>query len=50
MSSHKFQDPSLHIIAQVDKKSFKRVLVDEGFAISMVSLVALGKLNLPLTP
>lgn len=49
MLSHKFKDPPLHIIAQVDEKPFKRVLVDGGSAISMVSLVALEKLNFPLS-
>ena len=40
--SHKFKDLLLHIIAYVDGNSFKRILIDGGFTISVVSLVALG--------
>lgn len=47
--SHKFKDPPLHIIAQVDGKSFKRVLINGGSIISVVSSVPLGKLNFPLS-
>lgn len=47
--SHKFKDPPLHSIAQVDEKSFKRVLVDGGSTIRMFSSIALRKLNFPLS-
>lgn len=47
--NYKLKYPPLHIIAQVDGKLFKRVFVDGGSTISVVSSVALGKLNFPLS-
>jgi len=45
----KYKYPPLHIIAHVDGKSFKRVLVDGGSAINVVPSVTWNKLNLPLS-
>ena len=39
-------DPPLHIIGKVDGKLFKRILVDEGSAINIISNVACKNLNL----
>ena len=40
-------DPPLHIIGKVDGKLFKRILVDEGSAINIISNAAYKNLNLP---
>lgn len=42
-------DPLLHIIANIDGKIFKRILIDEGFAINIISTMAFKKLNIPLS-
>ena len=40
-------DPPLHIIGKVDEKLFKRILIDEGSTINIISNVAYKNLNLP---
>ena len=40
------QYPPLHIIAKVDEKAFKRILIDEGSTINIISKIAYGNLNL----
>jgi len=39
-------DPPLHIVAGVDGKMFKRVLVDEGSTINIISTAAFQNLNI----
>lgn len=47
--NQKYKDHLFHIIAQVDGKYFKSVLMDGGLAISVVSSMVLGKLDLSLS-
>jgi len=42
-------DSPLHIIGKVDGKFVKRILIDEGSNINIMSILAYQKLNLPLS-
>ena len=42
-------DPPLHIVAGVDRKMFKRVLIDEGYAINIISTTTFQNLNIPFS-
>jgi len=43
------QDPPLHIIAKIDGKDFKRILIYEGSVINIISTIAYKNLNLPFS-
>lgn len=43
------QDPPLHIMAKVDGKAFKRILIDEGSIINMISTIAYKNMSLPFS-
>jgi len=42
-------DPPLHIVAGVDGKIFKGVLIDEGSAINIISTASFQNLNIPFS-
>jgi len=43
------QDPPLHIIAKVDENTFKRILIDEGSTINIISTTMYKNPNLPFS-
>jgi len=40
-------DPPLHIVENVDGKMFKRILIDEGSKINIISTTTFQNLNIP---
>jgi len=42
-------DPPLHIVANVDGKMFKQILIDEGSTINIISTIAFLNLNIPFS-
>jgi len=43
------KDPSLHIIAEVHRKAFKIILINEGLVINIISTTTYKNLNLPFS-
>jgi len=43
------QDPPLHIIAEIDGTTFKRILIDEGSIINIIFTTSYKNLNLPFS-
>ena len=45
-ASHKY--PTIYIISYIDNKEVKRIMIDEGSMINVISTIALQHLNIPL--